>query len=47
MKIRIESGSNTIRKRINKLGDISSVIAVIREKDVANRRKTDRRVCPV
>lgn len=29
--IGIESGSNTIRKRINKLGDISSVIAVIRE----------------
>lgn len=27
----IESGSNTIRKRINKLGDISSVISVIRE----------------
>ena len=27
----IESGSNTVRKRINKLGDISSVIAVIRE----------------
>lgn len=27
----IESGSNTIRKRINKLGDIPSVIAVIRE----------------
>lgn len=27
----IESGSNTIRKRINKLGDISNVIAVIRE----------------
>lgn len=29
--IGIESGSNTIRKRINKLGDVSSVIAVIRE----------------
>lgn len=29
--IGIESGSDTIRKRINKLGDISSVIAVIRE----------------
>ena len=27
----IEAGSNTIRKRINKLGDISSVISVIRE----------------
>lgn len=27
----IESGLNTIRKRINKLGDISSVISVIRE----------------
>lgn len=29
--IGIESGSDAIRKRINKLGDISSVIAVIRE----------------
>lgn len=29
--IGIESGSDTIRKTINKLGDISSVIAVIRE----------------
>ena len=29
--IGIESGSDTIRKRINKLGDISSVISVIRE----------------